>query len=165
MEQAKRVISIPLLRWRGIVSELRRRGDRVRESGAFLLSTPWKAGQAARIKHVAYYDDLDPGCLASGGVDFHAAGYQRLWALCKQLHMQVIADIHTHPGRSVGQSHIDAKHPMLPTAGHVAMIAPYFGHTSPWSLYGVGIYDYLGNHQWVDCNSPASSTIVRISIF
>src|ERR1022692_4544341 len=60
----------------------------------------------------------------------------------------VLADVHTHPGGSVYQSSIDQKNPMVPVAGHTALILPHFGRTAWWSLKGIGVYEYLGNFRW-----------------
>lgn len=164
MERDNRVIAIPMLRWRGMLFELQLRGQKRRESGAFLLSSSTHTGQAARVKHIAYYDDLDSDSLKRGGVDFHAAGYARLWQMCKRLGMEVVADVHTHPGAGVAQSWIDAKHPMLANPGHIAMILPHYGYTSAWTLAEAGIYEYMGNHQWRGCNTEDAAH-VRLCIF
>jgi len=159
VERAKRVITITLLRWRALLGELQRRGQKHRESGAFLLGTPTRAGQTARIKHFGFYDDLDPESLNHGGVNFHAVGYSRLWQLCEQIGMEVVADVHTHPGGTVAQSWIDAQHAMLPNVGHIALILPNFGYTSAWSMKGAGIYEYLGDHHWRTCNADGAARV------
>lgn len=79
---------------------------------------------------------------------FHANGYAALWQRCKAAGLDLIADVHTHPGSNVLQSGIDQRHPMIPVVGHTAMIMPHFGKTSWWSLSGVGVYEYLGNFKW-----------------
>ena len=117
----------PLLRfgrsqWSDLIRELERRGAGRRESGAFLLAT---RGETARVARVAYYDDLDPTSL-TGGVDFHAEGYQRLSEMCRQEGLQVIGDVHTHPSNWVSQSDTDSANPMVALKGHVALIVPHF---------------------------------------
>lgn len=139
-------IRIPLWTWRCLVRELKRRGNGERETGAFLLGCV--NGHTSRVEAVLYYDDLDPAALETGMVTFHGAGYAALYDHCRQHKLDVIADIHTHPGRDVRQSGIDRRKPMLPTPGHTAMIAPRYGDTSPWSLKEVGVYEYLGHFQW-----------------
>jgi hypothetical protein len=78
------------------------------------------------VAAVAYYDDLDPSSL-TGGITFGAGGYAALNARCRAERLRVVGDIHTHPRRWVGQSGIDAAHPMSATKGHIAIIAPNYG--------------------------------------
>lgn len=92
----------------------------------------------------------------------HAEGYAKLWQHCRERGLQVLADIHTHPGGDVRQSSIDQKHPMIPIAGHTAMIAPHLGRTSIWSLVEIGIYEYLGRYKWRA--HPASKGRRRVSL-
>jgi proteasome lid subunit RPN8/RPN11 len=137
--------SIPVWIWAALIPDLRKRGKGRGESGAFLLG---RQGSSARITTYVCYDDLDPQAYQSGAITFHAVGYSALWRYCKEKKFQVLADVHTHPDRWVGQSSIDQRHPMVPTIGHTAMIVPNFAKTSRWSLDSVGIYEYLGNFQW-----------------
>jgi hypothetical protein len=60
----------------------------------------------------------------------------------------VVADVHVHPG-GYGQSASDQADPVMPRAGHIAMIIPDFARrqTSPG---GIGLYEYLGNGAWRD---------------
>jgi hypothetical protein len=37
---------------------------------------------------------------------------------------------------------------MIETAGHIALIVPYFAKQNASSLKGVGIYEYIGEHEW-----------------
>ena len=127
-----------------MVAELRRRGHGVRESGAFLIGDV----EGTKIKHFIPYDDLDPDALTSGIVSFHGAAFVPLWNFCAQHKMQVLADVHTHGEKWTGQSETDRTNPMIELPGHIALILPNFAGTSKWSLQGVGIHEYLGNHQW-----------------
>jgi proteasome lid subunit RPN8/RPN11 len=140
-----RIIRIPRLLWAGVISQLRRRGAARRESGAFLLGVP---GDNPKACDCLYYDDLDPHALESGAVNFHAEGYARLWQACRERGVDVLVDIHTHPGADVRQSPIDQRHPMVPTVGHTALIVPHLARTTKWSLEAVGVYEYLGNFRW-----------------
>lgn len=142
-----RPIRIPLLLWAELVWSLRQRGQGRRESGAFLLANSSIAA-TRKVCHVAYYDDLDPSALDQGWIEFHSRGYSALWKLCEQQNLRVVADIHTHPGRSVGQSDIDRAHPMVPVAGHVAIILPWFGRCSPISMREAGQYTFRGFGRW-----------------
>lgn len=139
-------ITVPVLMWRHVLRELRRRGAGRRESGAFLLRAH-RAGHR-RIARFICYDDLDPTSCQSGAIAFHANGYAALWEYCRENAVEVIADVHTHPGPNVDQSGIDQRHPMVPVVGHTAMIVPHFAATAWWSLEKVGVYEYLGNFTW-----------------
>lgn len=127
--------------WRRLILELRRRGQGRRESGAFLLGT--RHANQAKVRAFVCYDDLDPTALDSGIVTFHGQGLKALWALCRARQLEVVADVHTHPGRDTRQSQIDSRHPMIPVNGHVALIVPHFAQTTPYSLAGIGVHEYL----------------------
>lgn len=160
---AEKQITIGAFTWFRLVRELRARGAGQRESGAFLLG---KADDPARrITAFVCYDDLDSSALDNGYVLFHGPGYSALWTMCSARKLEVLADIHTHPGRDVRQSSIDQKHPMLPVVNHVALIAPRFGHTSRWSLREVGIHVFEGGERWKrhDPGDPAAP--IRISLW
>lgn len=143
---AEDTIAIPRLIWFNLVGDLHRRGRGRRESGAFLLGRG--DGRDRRVVEYICYDDLDPHALDQGIVVFHGEGFSKLWALCTKRKLQVLADIHTHPGRDVGQSSIDQENAMVPVTGHVAMIAPRFGNTSRWSLNEVGIHRLEEGGRW-----------------
>jgi hypothetical protein len=130
--------------WRRLTFEVRKRGNGVQESGAFLLGEI----QGTRIKHFIAFDDLDERALSSGIISFHSIGFVQLWNFCTKHRMQVLADVHTHGGVWTGQSETDRVNPMVETPGHMALILPNFGATSHRSLKGVGIYEYLGDHRW-----------------
>ena len=89
-----------------LAGELARRGTGERETGAFLLARaghPRDGSRRPQVVSVAYYDDLDPGCL-TGGITFTADGYTALATLCRRDGLQVAADIHTHPQRASGKA-------------------------------------------------------------
>jgi hypothetical protein len=130
--------------WRKLVRQLHRRGGEVRESGAFLLG----AAGGTRIEHFIPYDDLDPKALSMGIVTFHGEGFISLWSYCLDHKMQVLADVHTHGDKWTGQSKTDRTNPMIEQAGHIALILPHFAAANRWSLKGVGIYEYQGDHHW-----------------
>jgi len=138
---ASATFGISRRRWQHMLAELERRGGRRRESGAFLLAE----ADGSRVRAVVYYDDLDADCL-TGGIRFASAGFTALWQICTQRRLRVVADIHTHPGPWVGQSHIDATNPMISTRGHVAIIAPEYGR--PARVDECGVHIYLGSHRW-----------------
>jgi hypothetical protein len=86
----------------------------------------------------AFYDDLDATSL-TGGITLSANGYAALNTRCRTDGLRVVGDIHTHPGRWVRQSTIDAAHPMAAVRGHVAIIAPNFGR-GPIGLRDLGVH-------------------------
>lgn len=131
-------------RYRRLLTELRRRGGGKREAGAFLLANAANAARA--VAAVAYYDDLDPNSL-TGDITFGADGYTALGALCEAEQLVVIADIHTHPSRFVQQSRVDAAHPMVAIAGHVAVIVPNFA-TGTIDQRDLGVHEFLGAGAW-----------------
>lgn len=141
-------IRISIWVWMSLMSQLRRRGNNERESGAFLLS---RQGSKKITKFICY-DDLDPTALDSGIVVFHGECFVPLWEFCRRKRMRVIADIHTHPTQWTGQSESDRTHPMIGQKGHVSLIAPNYARENRTSIRGVGMYEYAGNHEWVDCS-------------
>jgi hypothetical protein len=130
--------------WKKLILDLRRRGQGRRESGAFLLSSP----SDNRVGAYVCYDDLDSEALNQGIIIFKGAGYVRLWDMCLERQLRVIADVHTHPDEWTGQSDADQTHPMIGIPNHIALIVPHFARGNLDSLKGVGIYKYLGNHNW-----------------
>jgi proteasome lid subunit RPN8/RPN11 len=145
-DPATTVVRVPLLLWAQLIFQLRRRGKGVGESGAFLLGP--QDSVSGRVTTYVCYDDLDPEAYQSGAIAFHAVGHAALWEYCRKKKLQVLADVHTHPGQSVRQSPIDQRNPMIPMQGQTAIIVPNFAHTRWWSLGAVGIYEYLGDFKW-----------------
>ena len=144
--------------WKEGLAELCRRGGGRQESGAFLLGS--RQGKRRAITRFLYYDDLDPGCLNTGIVVFDGAGYGPLWQLCRETGLVVLADVHTHPG-TARQSPTDRRNPMVATSGHIALIVPEFARRTI-SLRDLGIYEYLGEHQWQDHSGLGSETFFYI---
>lgn len=144
--------------WKEGLAELCRRGDGIRESGAFLLGS--RQGERRAITCFLYYNDLDPGCLDTGIVVFDGAGYGPLWQLCREAGLVVVADIHTHPG-TARQSPTDRQNPMVAVSGHIALIIPEFARRTI-RLRDLGIYEYLGEHQWQDHSGVGSETFFYI---
>jgi proteasome lid subunit RPN8/RPN11 len=154
-------IDMPRLLWARLIGQLRRGGQGVRESGAFLLGH--QSGSSAKLTRFICYDQLDAKAYQSGAIEFHGNGYAALWRICRESKVQLLADIHTHPGIDVRQSHIDQRHPMVAEVGHTALIAPRFAYTSRWSLRGVGVYEYLGSFQWRTYNELTMPPRVALS--
>jgi len=136
-------------RWRGLVTELDRRGQRRHEAGAFLLGTT-HAGRR-EVKQAVFYDELDPRAYATGVCVLHADAFAKLWAICRERGLSVVADVHTHPGGGF-QSDSDRTNPMVARKGHIALIVPDFGRW-PINPTRMGIYEYEGDYAWLD-HSP-----------
>jgi proteasome lid subunit RPN8/RPN11 len=159
-ESQREVVRIPVWRWARLVRELRRRGGGQRETGAFLLAR--RDDEDAGVAAFICYDDLDSESCRTGAIAFHADGYSGLWAYCRRKQLEVVADVHTHPGQHVGQSWIDRENPMVPVVGHTAVILPNFGRTPWWNLDTAGVYEYLGNLKWRE--HPATDASRRVSL-
>ena len=137
-------IKIPFLLWFRLHIQLRKHGKNIRESGAFLLGN----GVSGRVLDFVCYHELDPHSSDSGGIHFRSNNYIKLWELCRQKKVNVIADVHTHPGNNTNQSEYDRKHPMLLQKNHVAIILPNFAKNKIPQLKGIGIYEYQGDFIW-----------------
>ena len=93
-----------------------------------------------------YFDDLEPGSL-NGAVHLTHIAYTRLWELCRQIGIEVLGDVHTHPGSIVSQSHIDQDNPLIAQVGHVALIVPHYAQGTI-AISDVGVYEYQGDAGW-----------------
>lgn len=156
-------VTVPLLLWRRVLLELRARGQGRRESGAFLLGN--RHANSGRVTRFVCYDDLDPCAYQSGAITFHAAGYAALWAFCRQSNLQVLADVHTHPGTWVQQSGTDQRNPMVPVVGHTAVIVPIFGAAPWWTMKAAGVYQYLGDFTWRSSSISDRPQRFRLSLW
>lgn len=132
--------------WSAGIIELRKRTlEGRRESGAFLLGI--EAGPSKRILDFVFYDDVDPNALTTGIVHFDGTKFPKLWEICRGKGYGVVADVHVHPG-SYRQSASDMANPVMPRAGHYALIIPDFAakRTEPG---GIGMYEYRGERRWI----------------
>jgi hypothetical protein len=146
-----------------VLAELARRGDGHREAGAFLLADVHDVAREAvapRIVAAAYYDDLDPHCL-TGGITFTATGYTALNALCREQRLCVVADMHTHPRDWVGQSCLDAAHPMVALPGHVAIIVPGYA-IGDISVEQIGVHVLGSDATWQSYFEADTADIVHV---
>lgn len=132
--------------WRTLMVQLHARGDQRHEAGAFLLGR--RNGSRREVSEIVFYDDLDPSAYASGVCVLHAAAFSKLWGICRQKSLTVVADVHTHPG-SAFQSISDRTNPMVAREGHVAIIIPNFA-APPVRDNEIGIFEYRGSHEWHD---------------
>ena len=130
--------------FRSVMAELNRRGEDRHEAGAFLLGE--RQGACAIVRDVVYYDDLDPHAYDQGICILNGYTFGQAWALCRERQLEVVGDVHTHRA-GVGQSESDRTNPMLALSGHLAVIVPRFAR-SPLKPMDLGIYEYLGNHEW-----------------
>ena len=130
--------------WAELLRELCRRGRWQHESGAFLLGL--KGDGRREVKAVVYYDDLDPQAYDSGVCVLHGDSFAKLWKICRERNLSVVADVHTHPGVA-RQSHSDQTNPMVANVGHVAIIVPNFAR-APVIEATLGIYEYCGDYAW-----------------
>jgi len=147
--------------WRRLLTGLRQRGRvYTRESGAFLLGH--RQNEFAQIVDFVLYDDLDPDCLNTGIVRFDGRYFGRLWEMCRQRSLAVVADVHTHPGPS-DQSNSDRNHPMISRAGHIALIVPRFAAT-PVRRSEIGIYRYQGAKLWTAVPNKGRHNFFRIGL-
>ncbi|MBS1682166.1 MAG: hypothetical protein JST48_10665 [Bacteroidetes bacterium] len=137
--QAKIILKKSL--WEALYAELGKRGKGETESGAFLLS----AENSMEIVEFVCYDDLEPGCLDSGGIHLTAKGFIKLWDYCFENKLEVRADIHTHPGRSTRQSYIDKDNPMIKIKGHIGIIVPHLALPPQCEMNALGIHEFMGN--------------------
>jgi len=144
MQNHKDILTIPILVWINLTKDLRKSGKGVNESGAFLLGEKG----SSTISSYILYENLDPQCLDKGYIHFSGAYYVPLWEHCIEKKIQVLADVHTHPTKSVLQSTYDIYNPMISQQGHIAMIIPNFAKKRFQFISNVGVYKYLGSHKW-----------------
>lgn len=139
------LLKLPLALYANLVADLARSGAGVAESGAFLLGTvdgddrqvagylPYEAVAAQSRRRHAY-------------VAFTAEEMARAWDYCYRNKVQVVADVHTHPGGPM-QSLSDRAHPIVSLAGHVALIVPHFALRNPQPA-DLGVHQFLGGGRW-----------------
>ncbi len=143
-------VNCPRHLWRWMLGELRRRGGRRTEAGAFLLGRD--VDGRAEVSEIIFYDELDPKAYETGVCILHGDSFAKLWARCREGGLKVVADVHTHGGAAV-QSESDRTNPMIARSGHIAIIIPNFAFAPIWRGQ-LGIYRYKGSHAWDD-NSGA----------
>ena len=145
--------------WQLLLVQLRERGrSGERESGAFLLGH--EVAERRRISQFVLYDDLDPNSLDRGIVHFNGKHYGALWERCRAADVMVVADVHTHPVGS-HQSPSDRDHPMIATAGHIALIIPEFAMRNA-SMEEIGMYRYLGGRRWYTVPISERATFLQL---
>jgi len=139
-------ISCPRRLWRRIVEELDRRGERDHEAGVFLLGVNNR--RRLEVKEAVFYDDLDRHAYDTGICVLHGDAFAKLWTLCRERGLTVVADAHTHGGAAI-QSCSDRTNPMNARTGHVAIIVPGMARP-PVEHSSLGVYEYRGEHAWTN---------------
>jgi len=146
--------------WAGLVDHLCSQGRGVRESGAFLLGRKGYCGR--QVTGFLPYEELQSNALQEDYVSLSAASFSKLWAICREHGVSVVADVHTHrlgPQQSIS----DRTNPMIALKGHVGIIIPRFAQGKV-RLEDIGVHVYLGNHQWesvFDTRVPTLISLVR----
>lgn len=133
-------------RWRKLLRELERRGERQHEAGAFLLGL--RDGDLRTVTDAVFYDELDPKAYETGVCILHAPAFAALWSICRARGLTVIGDVHTH-GAGAGQSEADRTNPMVAREGHIAIIVPNFAIGMP-DKAKLGLFEYRGDHAWTN---------------
>lgn len=130
--------------WTALMADLRKQGGGRRESGAFLLGDVFEHVKVVRAW--LSYDELDSSSLNYDYVQLSSEAFSKLWNVCEQHCMQVVADVHTHP-LGPSQSPSDRANPMIGLAGHLALIVPCFaqGNVTPAD---VSVNVYQGAKRW-----------------
>lgn len=156
---SKQELSCSWVLWHCLLRNLRKRGyRRSRESGAFLLG--YHHNGRTRIVDFVLYDDLDSSCLNSGIVRFDGSNFGKLWTICRDRKLTVVADIHVHP-RGARQSQLDRDHPMIAREGHFSFILPNFA-AGRISRRDIGMYRYLGGKRWQTIPPSQRSSLFHI---
>lgn len=138
--------------WGDTLRELERRGGCEHEAGVFLLGKV--SGAHREVQAAVFYDDLDPEAYSSGVCVLHGDAFAKLWAVCREKKLTVVADAHTHP-RGAFQSPSDKANPMVARPEHIAIIIPNYAQ-APVNSRSIRIYEYCGHHDWTD-RSPSSA--------
>jgi proteasome lid subunit RPN8/RPN11 len=144
--------------WSALMADLQRRGGGWRESGAFLLGQPTETARA--VQTWLPYDELDPKSLNYAYVRLESNAFSRLWAICAEQKLEVVADVHTHP-KGPHQSPSDRANPMISLAGHVALIVPRFAHGNVRAR-DVSFNVYLGGGKWISYFHKDAALLINL---
>lgn len=144
--------------WSSLMADLHRRGGGCRESGAFLLRQATETAMV--VQGWLPYDELDPNSRNYVYVRLESNAFSRLWAICAERKLEVVADVHTHP-MGPRQSPLDRAHPMISLAGHIALIVPRFacGNVRPKDL---SFNVYLGGGRWVSYFYDDAASLIKL---
>lgn len=158
------IMSAPLLEisnqlWSGLIGHLHAQGAGVRESGAFLLGQAAETGRT--VTGFIPYEELQADALQEDYVTLSAASFSKLWSVCREHSLTVVADVHTHRF-GPQQSRSDKANPMLALAGHVALIVPRFAQGNV-QLEDLGVHLYRGSHQWTSQFGPSVRHLINVT--
>ena len=110
---------------------------------------------------VVFLDDF-PG--VEGFARFHKVSREAVTALFRYLqqkNLQLIADVHSHPGTWVGLSEIDMEHPLEFRVGFLSLVLPSYATPKP-DIGTVGVHEYIGNMEWETLTPEAVPTRIKI---
>jgi len=144
--------------WSTLMADLHRRGGGWRESGAFLLC---QTTDTVRVVQTWLpYDELAPESLNYSYIRLESSAFSHLWAICADLKLEVVADVHTHP-MGPRQSPLDRAHPMISLVGHIALIVPRFacGNVKPRDL---SFNIYQGGGKWVSYFHDDAASLIKL---
>jgi proteasome lid subunit RPN8/RPN11 len=145
MTMLRPLLELPRSLYADLITDLARSGAGVAESGAFLLGT--QDGEERQVSGYLPYEAVAAQSRRRHAyVAFTAQEMARAWDYCYQHKVQVVADVHTHPGGPV-QSLSDRAHPIVSVQGHVALIVPYFALCNP-QPQDLGVHQFLGGGRW-----------------
>lgn len=145
--------------WTDLITHLRNQGQGVRESGAFLLGQV--KGADRRVTAFLPYEELQSDALQEDYVTLSAVSFSKLWTICREHSLTVVADVHTHRF-GPQQSRSDKANPMIAIAGHVALIVPRFAQGSI-QLEDIGVHIYQGSHRWISQFGPATQRLINLT--
>jgi proteasome lid subunit RPN8/RPN11 len=145
--------------WRATWEGLHERGGGEREAACVWAGSREGAVEAAQ--EIVFLDDL-PGTV--GRRLQHRTSREavaEMLARTRQLGLDIVADIHTHPESWVGLSPVDQEHPIEYRIGLLALVLPNFGAGVP-DLRLAGVHEYLGGGRWQTFALEAALRRVRI---
>lgn len=145
--------------WTGLITHLRIQGRGTRESGAFLLGEITASDR--KVKGFLPYEDLQYDALKEDYVTLSAESFSKLWSVCREHGLKVVADVHTHRF-GPQQSRSDKTNPMVAISGHVALIVPRFAQGTIL-LEDIGIHVYQGSHRWTSNFGPAAKQLISLT--
>lgn len=152
------LLEISPLVWGDLISHLRTQGSGIRESGAFLLGN--KSPSTRTVVQFLPYEQLQEDSLHDDYVELTAASFAKLWRICREQNLAVVADIHTHRF-GAQQSLSDSTNPMIAIAGHIALIVPRFAQGAVGSR-DIGLYVYQGSHRWISFSGAGVERAVHL---
>lgn len=145
--------------WTGLIKHLCNQGHGIRESGAFLLGQ--MTGTDRRVTAFLPYEELQADALQEDYVTLSAESFSKLWTICREHSLSVVADVHTHRF-GPQQSRSDKANPMVAIAGHIALIVPRFAQGSI-QLEDIGVHIYQGSHRWISQFGPDARRLINLT--